>query len=238
MLDEQNRFISDASHELKTPLTSLKTAFEVHLRNNRRTLKEADTVIEESIGEVNKLQHLSESLLHLAKYQHQPNQSAFEKTSLAQILTTAVHKVKPQSDEKQIKVTMKVAKISIQGLKYELTDLFVLLLDNAIKYSSPTGTITVTGERLDGTVRVAIEDEGMGISERDLPHVFDRFYRADQARSKHQTDGYGLGLAIAKRIVELHQGRISVQSQAGEGSTFTVTLPINPPAPKTASFFS
>ncbi len=228
MVDDQSRFISDASHEIGTPLTSLKTAMEVHLRNKTSNLKEAKVLISESIDEVNKLQSLSQSLLKLAQYQKPlTNHTKLDRTSLKTIVTTAVHKVTPMANKKHITILSKVDNFKLQADKYTLTDLLVILLDNAIKYSFKNGTITVTAKRNDGQAAITIKDEGIGISAKDLPHIFDRFYRSDTARSKASSDGYGLGLSIAKKIVESQKGTISVTSTPNKGSTFTINLPIS-----------
>jgi two-component system, OmpR family, sensor histidine kinase CiaH len=227
MMDEQNRFISDASHELRTPLTSLKSAFEVFLRSRTPTIAEAKTVVSESIEEVNKLQSLSESLLNLAQYEKPNGSMQFETINLSTVLKEAIKRVESEAKQKSIRVSTSLQNITIQGNSYGLTDLFTILLDNAIKYSSVKGTIHIQMKKTDRTVEVAIKDNGIGISETDIPHIFNRFYRADNARSKNQAEGYGLGLSIAQKIVSIHNGTIHVTSNIGKGSTFVVHLPIS-----------
>ena len=117
MVEEQNRFISDASHELRTPLTSLKSTFEVHLRNRDRTLTEADTLAKESIGEVDKLQTLSESLLQLAQYQESSGHTHFESFMVSQILDDAIHKIRPLAKHKKISVTYQPSNARVYGNK-------------------------------------------------------------------------------------------------------------------------
>lgn len=226
MVDEQNRFISDASHELRTPLTSLKSAFEVHLRNSNRTLPDADTLVGESITEVNKLQTLSESLLTLAQYQSTNVQTHFERLQVSELLKEAIHKIMPIVKQKKIMIDHAHTSISVYGDRYGLTDLIVILLDNAVKYSPHKSTIDIRTQKTDGHILITVTDHGAGIARSDLPHIFDRFYRADIARSKTRYDGYGLGLSIAKKIASIHTGSITVKSTAGKGSTFTVRLPI------------
>lgn len=224
MVDEQNRFVSDASHELKTPLTSLKSAFEVHLRNKKRTLKEADDIISESITEVNKLQKLSESLLTLA---HAPHNgiSAFTSLKLSTILADAVKKISPIAQTKSITLKTETQDTTVQGNGDSLTELFVILLDNAIKYSDKGKAVDITTTLSRKTVTIAIRDRGIGIAKQNLPHIFDRFYQEDSARSKTRGGGYGLGLSIAQTIAHQHNGTIRATSQPNRGSTFTVTLP-------------
>jgi signal transduction histidine kinase len=225
MVDDQHRFISDASHELKTPLTSLKTAFEVYLRDKSRTLKDADTVITESVSEVNNLQSLSESLLTLAQNQTNGKSLALISQNLSTVITAAINQISSQAKSRKIKLSSDLTDIDIWGDKKSLASMFVILLDNAVKYS-PNGKRVKIKSYLDGKWAVTdIYDQGIGISAADLPHIFDRFYRSDTARSKTTIGGYGLGLAIAKSIVDLHHGTITVKSYLGEGSVFTVCLP-------------
>ena len=226
MMEEQNRFISDASHELKTPLTSLKTAMEVYLREKKPSVEESKVLVKESIEEVNKMQTLSESLLQLAQYQ-QPNLKVhMSKISLTESIDSAVHKVHLLAKNKEIIITSEGKDIEIEANKQSLTDLFLILLDNAIKYSPSKSTVTIAAEKTDGHIKIQVSDEGNGIHEKDMPHIFDRFYRADEARSRHAEGGYGLGLSIAKKIVEAHAGTISVLNNPEKGATFIVTIPI------------
>jgi two-component system, OmpR family, sensor histidine kinase CiaH len=227
MVDEQNRFISDASHELRTPLTSLKSAFEVYLRSKNSTPNEVKTLVTESIDEVNKLQSLSESLLQLAQYENPQQQIVFEKVSLSKVVTQAIKKIQPIADMKSISITSKIRDITVMGNSYSLIDCVIILLDNAVKYSTKGKNVSVTAGKTDGTAYISVSDHGLGISADDLPYIFDRFYRADSARLKTTTGGYGLGLPIAKKIVDTHKGTIQVKSKPNFGSTFTIRLPIS-----------
>ena len=226
MMDEQNRFISDASHELKTPLTSLKTAMEVFLRGKKKNLEESESIIRESIIEVNKLQSLSESLLQLAQYQKPNGHTLFKKISIATIINNAVNNIKPIAKKKNITIRSDVEDCEVKGNKYSLEDLLKILLDNAVKYSPKSTTVNIVSKKTDGHIEIQVKDQGIGIDEKDIPHIFDRFYRADNTRSNNSHDGYGLGLSIAKKIVELHRGSISVTSKIEKGTTFAICLPI------------
>ncbi len=226
MIDEQNRFIADASHELKTPLTSLKTAFEVYLRNKHRTLQESETIIAESIEEVNKLQSLAQSLLELSHYENANQAVFFEPVIISDVIEGAIRRVSPMAQRKKMMIINKTKPITLQGDKTRLTDLFVILLDNAIKYSPDHSKVTVEMAKKDKGVTISVADQGIGIDEKDLPHIFDRFYRADAARSKTGGGGYGLGLSIAKKIADIHNGSIRAESKIHKGSNFTVRLPL------------
>lgn len=227
MVDEQNRFIGDSSHEFRTPLASLKTAFEVSLRDKNLTLKESRALITDSLEDINKLQSLSDSLLKLAQFQKPDLSIKLISVSAIDVIRQAIKRVEPLARIKNITIKNEVDKtLQLKGDSNSLTDLFVILFDNAIKYSRPKSTVTLTSKHLDGYGSLTVSDQGDGIPKADLPHIFDRFYRADFARSKTSSGGYGLGLSIAKRIANLHQGQISVTSQPGHGSQFTLKLPI------------
>lgn len=225
MVEEQYRFVSDASHELRTPLTSLKSAFEVYLRQKDFRSSDPRTLVRESLQEVDKLQSLSESLLELAQYHHANTSFPVSVLSMTDVIDDAIHNVSALAKKKRITFTKHIQEARVRGNKEKLTGLFVILLDNAIKYSHYAGTITVSSQRLDGSLAVSVGDTGIGIRDQDLPRIFDRFYRADTARSTAKTDGYGLGLAIAKKIVTFHHGTIDVKSDIGKSTTFTVRLP-------------
>lgn len=225
MMDEQNRFISDASHELKTPLTSLKSAMEVYLRGKKPSITEAKTLIAESIEEVNKLQTLSESLLQLAQYEQPNGRTHFETVPLKDVIQKAVKKVLLIAKKNDISIEQDIDEVLVHGDMQGLIDVFVILFDNAIKYSPSKSTISVQAKKIDGHVRITVQDEGCGIADDDIAHIFDRFYRADASRTKGRKDGYGLGLSIAKKIVDAHRGTINVKSKLEKGTTFQIILP-------------
>lgn len=226
MVDEQNRFITDASHELRTPLTSLKSEIEVNLRDKKLSIEEARKLFKSNLEEVNNLQVLSDSLIKLTQYQKGENGLSFGKMSLAQIISEAVKKVSNLAKNKNITVTNKVENYIIDGGKSALIELFTIFLDNAIKYSPQKTKINLTSKKSDGYILIRIADQGMGINKKDIPHLFDRFYRTDESRTKSKIKGYGLGLAIAKQIVKKHHGSIKVESKPNKGTAFTVSLPI------------
>ena len=226
MVDEQNRFISDASHELKTPLTSLKVGMEVFLRDKRPKLGDAKAVISESMSEISRLQSLSESLLQLTQYQKTNSQIKFSRILSSVFIAAAVKKLEPLAAAKKIAISFPREDFLINGNLYSLTDLLVILLDNAIKYSAVDSSVEIRTKKTDRSVLISVTDHGSGIPKADLSHIFDRFYRADSARGKSESGGYGLGLAIAKKIVESHKGTISVTSKMGSGSTFTIRFPL------------
>ncbi len=235
MVDEQNRFISDSSHELRTPLTSLKSEIEVGLRDKKLSLAEARKLLESNLEEVNNLQYLSDNLIKMTQYQ-KTNGANFEEVNLAEIVQAAIKKIFPSAKKKNIDIINNVGMLELEGEKQSLIELLVILLDNAIKYSDRNTTVILSaappagraGKDIDKKVTIRIEDHGMGISKNEIPHLFDRFYRGDKSRTKSDTPGYGLGLSIAKQIIEKHKGKISVESIEGKGTTFMVELLTNP----------
>ena len=222
MVDEQNRFITDASHELRTPLTALKSSLEVHLRDANVTIKEAKNLMQNSITQVDSLQSLSDSLLSLAQYQKPSPTLILKEVDMAEVLDRAVKKVGPLVKNKGISIIHSFKKMLLTGDRESLEDLFVILLDNAIKYSGKKQKIYISLDGETDALVVAIKDKGVGIKSSDLPHVYDRFYRADETRS---TSGYGLGLSIAKHICLIHNGSIQIESVFEKGTTVVVKLP-------------
>ena len=134
-------------------------------------------------------------------------------------------KITPLADMKKIQIKNTGKTEFIKGNKEMLADLLVILLDNAVKYSHESSVINIQTSTKEGYVGIDIEDNGIGISKKDLPKIFERFYRADTARSRDGYGGYGLGLPIAYNIAKLHHGNITVKSIIGKGSVFTVKLP-------------
>lgn len=222
MVDDQYRFITDASHELKTPITSLKTAFEVFLRNPSWTRQEAQTLIQESLDEVNRLQHLSSSLLELST----SGSKKYLPLSLQEVFRLTLTQLKTQAHVKDISIQGTTINLSVLGDQNELIRLFVIVFDNAIKYSKKHTAISYRIQKAHTKAVIIIEDHGIGIDQQDLPHVFKRFYRSNSARTHEQHGGYGLGLSLAKNIVEHHHGEIHLVSTLGKGTTCTITLPL------------
>lgn len=226
MVDEQHRFIADASHELRTPLTTLRSEIEVGLRNKKMTLAHAKELLESNLEEVLSLQSLSEHLLELAQSGELNGKVHFSTVSLPHCLDLSVRKLERLAEKKNITISKNIDEINITGIQDRIIELFVILLDNAIKYSPEKSVITVVAKKKKVMAEITISDQGIGIADEDLPHIFDRFYRASKSRSKEKVAGYGLGLSIAKKIVKAHHGEILVKSQINKGTTFTIHLPV------------
>lgn len=226
MLDEQKRFISDASHELRTPLTALRTTLEVNLRDKNLNLKQAKSVFKDNLEEVEGLQALCDSLLVIAKAQNKGN-LRFQNVSLKAVVDEAVGKLSVLAKQKDIEINQDIENVSFQADTEKMIRLVIILLDNAVKYSSLSTKVHITGKQLDHKIQIKVKDQGLGILEKDLPFIFNRFYRVDKSRSR--IEGYGLGLSIAQKIVQLHQGSIEVSSKPGKGTIFTILLPVSKP---------
>lgn len=223
-MEAQNQFVSDASHELRTPLTALQTTNEVALRKKKLSTKEAQEILEYNVTEVLKLKTLTDNLLRLAKHDTAPLKT--RSVALQEVITDAINLVMQTALAKNITVEDKVKNISAQGDRSSLTQAVVVLLDNAIKYSKKGGKIFIDVSTRGKQAHIRVRDEGIGITKKDLPHIFDRFYRADQSRNKQQADGYGIGLALAQKIVASHGGEITAKSTEGKGAIFIISLPL------------
>lgn len=226
MTEDQKRFISDASHELRTPITALKAMFEVSLRDPKLNLDESKKIIKEGIIQTDQLKVLSDSLLELNHLNNNGSSFELKLTSIKDIMADSIKKIKANADKKKIVIKAQFidTKVTVDSQKIE--ELFLILLDNAIKYSPKSSTIKFTATKKNKHLIVKVIDQGIGISQKDLPHIFDRFYRADNARTKNSSSGYGLGLSIAQKIVDQHHASISVNSSPKNGSIFSVTFQI------------
>ena len=224
MIDEQNRFIADASHELRTPLTGLKTSLEVYNRQEKHTAYEINQLTDSMLEEVNSLQFLTDNLIDLAQYQENGSNNKLGIVPLKKVLKDARKKIEPFRMEKNINIIDTSEETLVKGDYNDLARLFVIFLDNAIKYSPPKSTIEIETKTKNNMVTVSIKDNGIGISEKYLNRIFDRFYRVDTSRTRNDAKGYGLGLSIAQKIVKSHKGSISVKSRENKGTTFYITL--------------
>jgi len=225
MVDEQDRFISDSSHELRTPLTSLKSSMEVALMDKKLSLSDARKLISENIDDVNRLQKLSDSLIQLTR-KNSKQGLKIDIVSSKEVIESAIRQIKSQADKKKIQIKTRIKNIKFEGDQEKLTNLLVILLDNAVKYSFEKKSVNIKTWKTKRFIHFTVIDQGIGIAEKDIPHIFDRFFRADTSRSKNKISGYGLGLSIAKMIVEQHHGNISVKSNTEKGTIFSVRVPV------------
>jgi two-component system, OmpR family, sensor histidine kinase CiaH len=219
-LEAQKRFTGDASHELRTPLTVMKTENEVALRNPDLKKSEAIAQLKSNLEEVEKLKQLSDGLLRLASYDG--SLALNDSIDVSETIETALSRWRKIAKSRNIKFNVQTSSLNVKGDYDSLVELMSVLIDNAIKYSPPASSITIKSMKKGSNIAISVSDKGQGITASDLPNIFERFYQSELSRSG--THGYGLGLSIAKRIVELHNGSIDVVSAPNKGSTFTVNL--------------
>lgn len=220
----QKRFIADASHELKTPITALKTSLEVNLMN-KKLEKTTKKILNENLEDVTNLENLTHSLLKLAN--QQAVQKLFKPVNIYTQAQKAVKQLKSLADKKNqtINILAKNKKLEINGEENAIFELFLIFLDNAIKYTPEKGKITVKLVGQKKNIQIIIQDTGVGIYAESILHIFDRFYQEDSSRSSQTDSGFGLGLSVAKQIIDQHNGSVNVTSEKEKGTEFIVKFP-------------
>ena len=219
------QFSADASHELQTPLTILKGEIEVALRTPR-DLDEYQRVLKSALEEIDRLTRLVEGLLLLARADAGVLRMDHQSVDLAQLVEDVYRQAKILADARNIRILLgEMEPIVIQGDYERLRRVLLNLVDNGIKYTPAGGQVTLALQRKGQWASFQVADSGIGLSLEDRERIFERFYRSAEARSQGE-GGSGLGLCIARSIVEAHGGKIQVESTPGQGSTFTVFLPL------------
>jgi len=221
----KSEFLSTAAHELRTPLTSILGFSEILLKrklDEERKNRFLKIINEESMG----LSALINDLLDLSRIE---SGRGFKITKapidMKGVILENVDLFQAQTDKHTFKVNLSDDLVKIEADKDKINQVMENLISNAVKFSPQGGRITVSVERVKGKIEISVADTGIGIPEKNLPHIFEKFYRADNASSE-VIGGTGLGLSIVKYIVESHGGKLSVESKLGKGSTFSFTLPI------------
>ena len=234
---ERRLFVSNVSHELRTPLTSVKSYLEA-LDDGALSEPVAPDFVKVSLNETNRMMRMVTDLLSLSRIDNETSQLEIELTNFTAFITFILNrfdKIKSQSQEDTKKYELireyPITPIWVEIDTDKMTQVIDNILNNAIKYSPDGGKIKVGMKTTDAQLIISISDEGLGIPKKDLPRIFDRFYRVDKARSRAQ-GGTGLGLAIAKEIIKQHKGFIWAKSEYGKGSTFTIVLPYDKDAIK------
>jgi len=220
----QRQFTADSSHELRTPLTAIKGQVEVALTRPREPAAYRD-VLQAVNEEVDRLIRLVGSLLTLARADAGQIPITSEAVNLPDVVTAAVEQVRPAAAQRNVDLEVAPGPpVMLQGDEDLLLQLLLNLLDNAIKYTPSGGRVTAGWGTTSAQVELWVRDTGAGLAPEHVPHIFDRFYRVDKARSRAE-GGAGLGLSICRWIAEAHGGAMSVESAPGQGSTFTLRLP-------------
>lgn len=216
----ERRFTADASHELRTPLAAMQLILSV-TRAEQRTPEEYEQALDDLADETNRLRVLTDDLLRLSRSDNRPTSSR-QCIDLAELVGDVAETLRPLAEARDLTLACALPHdLRVRGDRDSLIRLFVNLIDNAITYT-PQGAIQISGQQRDSVVQIAIADTGIGIAPQHLPHIFERFYQIDPARS---SDGAGLGLALAHDIVHAHHGTITVDSVPDVGTTFRITLP-------------
>ena len=232
---ERRLFVSNVSHELRTPLTSVKSYLEA-LDEGALSEPVAPDFIKVSLDETNRMMRMVSDLLSLSRIDNATSHLDIELTNFKAFITFILNrfdKIRSQNDDKKYEIIRDypINSIWVEIDTDKMTQVIDNIINNAIKYSPDGGKITVSMKTTDTQMILSISDEGLGIPKKDLPKIFDRFYRVDKARSRAQ-GGSGLGLAIAKEIIKQHNGFIWAKSEYGKGSTFTIVLPYDKEAVK------
>jgi signal transduction histidine kinase len=228
-LDRNRQFVANAAHELRSPLTAIQSTVEVALNADRK-IDEYKELLDEIVVECSDLRLLVNQLLLLAEADTEASPTGYEAVNLAKTVAKSIDMFRDAAEEQGVALSAeRLDSVQVRGHAGRLRQVVNNLIDNALKFNRPGGSVTLDlrAAPLHNAVSLRISDTGIGISEQDLPHVFDRFYRghaAAQARGTHRS-GNGLGLSICKAIVTAHGGTIEVESTPDKGTTITVMLP-------------
>lgn len=217
----RNDFINNFSHEIKTPIVSI-SGFAKQLRNENLSEEKRKEYADIIISESERLTNMSTNILLLTNFENQQiitNQSEYE---LDEQIRNCIILLEKKWTKKNLEIGIDLEPVKMYGNAEMLSHLWLNLLDNAIKYSTSNGHISISSNQNSDGIRVVITDDGNGMDDAVLKHIFEKFYQGDKS---HKVSGNGLGLSIVKRIAELHDGKITVKSKLGQGTTFTVYLP-------------
>lgn len=222
------QFTADASHELRAPVSLIRTTAEVAVQKRDRAAGEYLQALDEILEEAERTSQVVDSLMLLARADSGKERVEFSAADMCAIVCGAAEQGEKLVRIRGLQFSFHVPNdpIWVQADADELRRALLILIDNAAKYTPPSGSVTLAFEARGGFAIASVTDTGIGIAEEDVTHIFDRFWRADKARSREH-GGAGLGLSIAKWIVEMHRGSIGVESELEKGSTFWIRVPLN-----------
>ena len=222
----QQRFIADAAHELRTPLTLLRADAEVLLRGREQLAEEDATLLEDIVAEANHMGTLASNLLTLARLDNNSSHQEHEVVDLEDIVRTGARRIEAFAEQREISIQVESNESALViGDPTLLEQAVLALLDNAIKYNRHGGHVTMRTAAKQGQALLEVCDTGIGIAAEDIPHLGERFYRVDKARSR-EAGGTGLGLSIVRSIAVAHGGTLNVTSMPDQGTTATLSLPL------------
>jgi two-component system sensor histidine kinase CiaH len=223
--NKQKQFIADASHELKTPLTIINTNADVLLSNSDDTIRNQAKWLQYIKSETERMTRLTNDLLYLTEMDDSRTGMIYSKFNMSDAVENIILTMEAVIFEKHISFDYNIQpELTVLGNSEQIKQVVMILLDNAVKYTNPKGAVTISLKKQNNDVLLSVSNTGEGIAAEHLTRIFDRFYRTDNSRARKQ-GGYGLGLAIAKSIVDQHKGRIFARSVVGESTTFYVQLP-------------
>ena len=218
---QQKRFTSDASHELRTPLASMRLENEVFLRQKSFTEQEAREQLASNLEEVERLEKLAGNLLALNNFEH--SDVPHTPVNIAEVADEAVKRIQGRKDARKITFTQDVKPAKVDINRESVVELLAILLDNAIKYGPGNGKVELSGVLGGETYTLTVRDHGPGIADADLPHIFERMYRGDKARSS-RVSGHGIGLSLARQIARANEATLEAANAPGGGAVFTLKL--------------
>lgn len=224
MIKQQEEFSADASHELRTPLTTIDMEIEALKRTERNLPEKYKNIFISIQEEISRMRNIVDGLLILVRSNYANTKKSWKIFNLSELITDTFKQMQPLAHEKSLDFKLENKQnLMVYGSTNELKQVVIILLDNAIKYTPLKESVTVKTFLKENNVNLVVQDTGVGITEKDLPHIFNRFYRASNSQDQYR--GVGIGLAIAKKIIENHQGKILVESTLHQGSKFTIHLP-------------
>ncbi|MTI68738.1 MAG: cell wall metabolism sensor histidine kinase WalK [Firmicutes bacterium] len=225
-VDNQRKdFVANVSHELRTPLSSMKLLSESLLHQDQAEIEVYREFLKDIDSEIDRLNHIIDDLLMLVDMDKEKLTIDYKITYMNYLVEKIFSRLKPLADEKNINLEFKAKeKLQTRVDPSKIQQSIINIIHNAIKYTPEGGSVKITLYYEFGNIVVKIKDTGIGIPKEKLPHIFERFYRVDRARSRN-AGGTGLGLSIAKQIISLHQGDIQVESEVGKGTTFYIKIP-------------
>lgn len=222
--DAQRVFIADASHELKTPLTVILANLSILLKHKQQTVESCEGWIESTREEAQQMRRLVEEMLTLTRAEDEQPAASFAEASISDLLEHTLMTMEPVAFDKGVTLQAGIEEnVTAVCSEMHIRQLMMILLDNAIKYAGDEKKVAVSLVKKQDRWELRVHNTGAPIPAASLPHIFDRFYRADASRS---SSGFGLGLAIARQIAQMHRGEIRVTSSAGDGTAFTVRIPL------------